>query len=79
MKDQHGETMKIVLLPAADAPYDEDGKKTDSLDNVKLDAAELTSVPAMVGKELPAALLLNSDDWGFGYFEMDDLTVKVFE
>jgi hypothetical protein len=29
MKDQHqhGETMKIVLLPAADAPYDEDGKK----------------------------------------------------
>lgn len=59
--------------------YDEDGVKTDSLNNVKLDAAELTSVPAMVGKDLPAALLLNSDDWGFGYFEMDDLTVKAFE
>ena len=33
----------------------------------------------MIGKELPAALLLNADDWGFGYFEMDDLSVKVFE
>ncbi len=29
MKDQHGETMKIVLLPAADAPYDYDGKNEE--------------------------------------------------
>ena len=33
----------------------------------------------MIGKELPAAVLLNSDDWGFGYFELDEGSVKVFE
>ena len=33
----------------------------------------------MVGKSRPAAILLNSEDWGFGYFEMDDVSVKVFE
>lgn len=33
----------------------------------------------MIGKELPAAFLLNLDDWGFGYFELDLPSVKVFE
>lgn len=33
----------------------------------------------MVGKDVPAALLLNSEDWGYGYFVMDDSTMKVFE
>jgi hypothetical protein len=33
----------------------------------------------MVGKEMPAAILLNSEDWGFGYFEMDASSIKVFE
>ena len=33
----------------------------------------------MVGKKVPAAVLLNSDDWGFGHFTMEDSTIKVFE
>lgn len=33
----------------------------------------------MVGKKVPAAVLLNSDDWGFGHFTMDDSAMKVFE
>lgn len=33
----------------------------------------------MIGKDLPAAFLLNADDWGFGYFELDLASVKVFE
>ena len=33
----------------------------------------------MIGKDLPAAFLLNSGDWGFGYFELDMPSVKVFE
>jgi hypothetical protein len=36
-------------------------------------------VPSLIGKELPAAFLLNSEDWGFGYFELDLASVKVFE
>lgn len=28
---------------------------------------------------MPGAILLNSDDWGFGHFQMDDMSIKVFE
>mmetsp|Transcript_28016 Transcript_28016/g.37412 ORF Transcript_28016/g.37412 Transcript_28016/m.37412 type:complete len:87 (+) Transcript_28016:1803-2063(+) len=42
-------------------------------------AQELTTVEAMVGKSVPAAVLLNSDDWGFGHFTMEDTAMKVFE
>ena len=34
---------------------------------------------SMVCKDLPAAILLNVDDWGFGYFEIDLASIKVFE
>jgi hypothetical protein len=33
----------------------------------------------MIGMNLPSAILLNADDWGFGYFELDLPSVKVFE
>lgn len=33
----------------------------------------------MKGKKKTAAVLLNADDWGFGYFELDDQSVKVLE
>jgi hypothetical protein len=46
---------------------------------VTLNAHELTTIDVMVGKEMPAAILLNSEDWGFGYFEMDASSIKVFE
>ena len=39
----------------------------------------MTSVEAVVGKKVPAAVLLNSDDWGFGHFTMDESAMKVFE
>ncbi len=51
----------------------------DKISEFNLQAEEVTPVPQMVGKELPAAFLLNSDDWGFGYFELDEASVKVFE
>jgi len=33
----------------------------------------------MVGKQQPAALLLNSDDWGFGHFVLDNQSLDVLE
>ena len=33
----------------------------------------------MVGKDAPAAILLNSDDWGFGHFTLDSGSIKVLE
>ena len=33
----------------------------------------------MNGKKVPAAVLLNCDDWGFGHFTMEDTAMKVFE
>jgi len=46
---------------------------------VKILEEELTSIECAVGKIVPAAVLLNSDDWGFGHFTMDDSAIKVFE
>jgi hypothetical protein len=46
---------------------------------VTLDHEEITQVPSMIGKSVPNAFLLNSDDWGFGHFELDEQSIKVFE
>jgi hypothetical protein len=44
-----------------------------------VNASELTQVACMVGMDLPAAILLNVDDSGFGFFEIDLPSIKVFE
>ena len=28
---------------------------------------------------MPAAILLNAEDWGFGYFHIDEKSIEVFE
>jgi hypothetical protein len=61
------------------ALYDDEGTLIERVTNVQLSASELTPLPCMIGKDLPAAFLLNSGDWGFGYFELDMPSVKVFE
>ena len=30
-------------------------------------------------KQVPKAILLNSDDWGYGHFTLDDQSLEVFE
>lgn len=40
---------------------------------------DLTEVGDIVGKEVPAAVLLNCDDWGYGHFIMEENAIKVFE
>ena len=59
--------------------YDDEGQVIEKIENVKIDAQELTPIEACVGKRVPAAVLLNSDDWGFGHFTMDENAMKVFE
>ena len=39
----------------------------------------MTELAQFKDKRVPAAILLNSDDWGFGHFLMDDSSIKVFE
>ena len=59
--------------------YDDEGTLIEKVENVKITGEELTTIEAMNGKKVPAAVLLNSDDWGFGHFTMDDTAMKVFE
>lgn len=53
--------------------------RTELVENVTLDSEELTKIPQMVGKQVPDAFLLNADDLGFGHFELDEASIKVFE
>ena len=59
--------------------YDDEGQLVEKIESLKIKAEELTTVESIVGKKVPAAVLLNSDDWGFGHFTMDDQAMKVFE
>ena len=59
--------------------YNDEGVLTEKIENVKIEGQELTNVESIVGKRVPAAVLLNCDDWGFGHFTMEDTTMKVFE
>lgn len=59
--------------------YNESLALVDKVQNVTLDQQELTEIPQMVGKPVPVASLLNSDDWGFGHFILDQASTAVFE
>ena len=59
--------------------YDDEGNLSEKVENVKIEGQELTQIEAMIGKKVPAAVLLNTDDWGFGHFTMEDTAMKLFE
>jgi len=58
--------------------YSKDGALVEMVENVTIDKQEYTDVPQMNGKAKPDAILLNADDWGFGYFIMEEEAIKVF-
>ena len=39
----------------------------------------MTELDKLKDKAVPKAVLLNSDDWGYGYFFLDETSLKVFE
>jgi len=49
------------------------------IEKVTIEGEELTLIEALKGKDVPAAILLNSEDWGFGYFHLEESSVKIFE
>jgi len=49
------------------------------IERVVLEAQAETDVPQMVGQDLPDAFLLNSNDYGFALFIIDDRSIEVFE
>ena len=58
---------------------DDEGVELEKIERVVIDSKELTEVPQIIGKNAPTAILVNSDDWGFGHFVLDDGSIKVFE
>ena len=46
---------------------------------MNIENKELTEVEVLKDKAVPKAVLVNSDDWGYGYFTVDDASLKVFE
>jgi hypothetical protein len=51
----------------------------DQAERVTIKAQEFTPVPELDGRDVPEAFLLNSDDWGYGVFIIDELSQKFFE
>lgn len=59
--------------------YDEQGVLLETVERVEIEALEKTLLAQFVGKEVPSAILLNNDDWGFGHFVLDEASTRVFE
>jgi aminopeptidase N len=59
--------------------YNEDGSFVRTIENLAIEAKEVTDVPSVVGMEVPAAILLNENDWGFGYFTLNERAITCFE
>ncbi|MFM9370185.1 aminopeptidase N [Streptomyces sp. Da 82-17] len=58
--------------------YELQGGKLVRTDRVELDVdGELTAVPALVGKERPAVILLNDDDLSYAKVRLDEESLKV--
>ena len=46
---------------------------------VTIEARELTVADQFVGLEVPNAILINSNDHGYGVFIIDDKSIRFFE
>jgi len=51
----------------------------DEVEYVYINEAEITEVAAMNGRDVPPAIVLNSNDNGFGFFRIDDSSMKHIE
>lgn len=49
------------------------------VERVLIKEQEITEVAEMNGKDVPACFLLNVDDNGYGFFTIDDTSMKYFE
>jgi len=90
-KDNKFEQFTIVQTPAKNSEqierkqclniglYDEEAQLIETIERVYIQSREKTIVDALAGKDVPAAILINNDDWGFGYFILDDASIRVFE
>ena len=56
-----------------------DKRVIEKFEKIQIEDRESTEVEKMKDKAAPSAILLNSDDWGFGHFTIDDESMKVFE
>jgi len=46
---------------------------------VFIEAQENTEVEMLVGQQVPHAVIMNSSDYGFGIFKMDDQSMLAYE
>ena len=52
--------------------FDDKGSLIEKVSRVKVENSEFTVLDKMKGKKVPKAILLNSDDWGYGQFFLDE-------
>lgn len=50
-----------------------------NVERIQIQAKEFTEVPELNGKPVPDAFLLNSEDWGFGVFLIDEKSQRWYE
>jgi len=48
-------------------------------ENIVIEDRELTEIPQFVGQQVPEAILMNSNDYGFGVFVIDDKSIRYYE
>jgi len=58
--------------------YDQDKNFVEHT-NIVLEDRELTEMPQFVGLQVPEAILMNSNDHGFGVFVIDDKSIRFYE
>lgn len=48
------------------------------VEQVYINAEEVTHIKELLGKPAPTSILINWDDWGYGQFEIDEISIKQF-
>lgn len=56
-----------------------EGIEYSNVERIHIQAQEYTEVPQLNGKAAPDAFLLNSEDWGFGVFLIDEKSQRWYE
>jgi hypothetical protein len=48
-------------------------------EKIMIEDKEITDIQVLVGLDVPHAILMNSDDYGFGVFIIDEKSQRVYE
>mgnify|MGYP000918867137 CR=1 FL=1 len=70
---------QILRKQKIDVAAFDDNMKQLWVEQIYIDSSKVTIIDQLIGKPAPSSILVNWDDWGYGQFEIDEVSIAHFK